>query len=82
MKLRSRKSEYQQRFASPNKDYFKNVYEEQLAYRLKRREKEHNHVFIQWDSESSEGSSDSSSIDKYVESYYLGRFTRCRLSSS
>ena len=60
MKLHARKSEYQQRFASPDRDYFKNIYEEQLSYRLKRREKEHCHYVMKWDSESSEDSNESS----------------------
>ena len=69
MKLRSRKSEYQHCFASPNKDYFKNIYEEQLAYRLKRREKEHCHYVLKWDSESSEESNESSG-EKYEGKFY------------
>jgi len=64
MKLRARKSEYQQCFASPDKDYFKNIYEEQLTYRLKRREMEHCHYMMKWDSENSEDSE--SSGEKYV----------------
>ena len=64
MVLRTRKSEYQQCFASPDEDYFKNIYQEQMAYRLNRREKEHCHYVMKWDSENSEESSDSSG-EKY-----------------
>lgn len=61
MKMQPRKSEYQNCFATPNQDYFKSVYEEQLAYRAKRRQKEHCHYVMRWDSESTEDNFDSTS---------------------
>ncbi|XP_076815668.1 centriole, cilia and spindle-associated protein-like [Clavelina lepadiformis] len=64
MKLRSRKSEYQQCYGSPDKDYFKMVYEEQLTYRQRRRDKENRHMLIQWDSESSDGNSQNLTNEK------------------
>ena len=60
MKVHSRRSEYQNCFATPSPDYFRTIYEEQLAYRIKRREKEHCHYVMQWDSESMDEVSDAS----------------------
>uniref|UniRef100_H2ZD90 Uncharacterized protein n=1 Tax=Ciona savignyi TaxID=51511 RepID=H2ZD90_CIOSA len=58
MKLRSRKSEYQQSFAKPSDDFFKTVYQDQYTYRCKRRERENQHFKFKWESESSDSQSE------------------------
>jgi len=54
MKLRVRKSEYQCSFALPRKDFCETIYQEQLKYRIERRQKENNHMVFSWESEESD----------------------------